>query len=300
MTGLEFALPLIMGGVQSGMNMYQQQQRDKKERKWNLEDYARQRQDALSDFDRLNAYNSPQQQMVRLKQAGLNPNLVYGKGADNTTSMVRSSNINKSTPTAYQIPDMPVTQIAQGFMDMKMKQAQTDNLTIQADLMRKEALLKDVNATKVLQETATNKFQLEQAQSLKDIVVEQAKLNAENTKATTESTKVTTQLNAMKVQETAQNMDLALQANERAELANNANVSKTLQDIAESKLRQAKNPDEVALLKQTIENAKNDTIVKQAQAQLAKEGTSPNDPWYFRNMVTLMAKIRDGIKNATK
>ena len=33
-----------------------------------------------------NAYNDPSAQMERLKQAGLNPNLVYGGGATTTAS----------------------------------------------------------------------------------------------------------------------------------------------------------------------------------------------------------------------
>ena len=36
-------------------------------------------------------YNSPKAQMLRLKQAGLNPNLVYGNGADNTSSSMPAS-----------------------------------------------------------------------------------------------------------------------------------------------------------------------------------------------------------------
>lgn len=41
----------------------------------------------LAQWHRQNAYNSPTQQMARLKAAGLNPNLVYGTGAvGNTTS----------------------------------------------------------------------------------------------------------------------------------------------------------------------------------------------------------------------
>lgn len=35
------------------------------------------RQNALKDQQRLNLYNSPQQQMQRFKEAGLNPNLIY-------------------------------------------------------------------------------------------------------------------------------------------------------------------------------------------------------------------------------
>jgi len=37
----------------------------------------RNRQNALADQQRLNLYNSPQQQMQRFKEAGLNPNLIY-------------------------------------------------------------------------------------------------------------------------------------------------------------------------------------------------------------------------------
>ena len=44
-----------------------------------------------------NAYNDPSQQMARLKAAGLNPNLVYGKGATTTAG----------SPTPYVKPQTP-------------------------------------------------------------------------------------------------------------------------------------------------------------------------------------------------
>lgn len=43
--------------------------------------YNKQRSDMLADRDYQNQYNSPVAQMQRLKEAGLNPNLVYGNGA---------------------------------------------------------------------------------------------------------------------------------------------------------------------------------------------------------------------------
>lgn len=43
--------------------------------------YNKQRSDMLADRDYQNQYNSPVAQMERLKEAGLNPNLVYGNGA---------------------------------------------------------------------------------------------------------------------------------------------------------------------------------------------------------------------------
>lgn len=42
---------------------------------------ALQNQYAVANWNRENNYNSPQEQMKRLKAAGLNPNLVYGNGA---------------------------------------------------------------------------------------------------------------------------------------------------------------------------------------------------------------------------
>lgn len=300
MTGLEIAIPLLIAAGTAWWNKSQNDKTNEKQREYNVEDYKKERQDALTDFNMTNAYNSPVQQMNRLRQAGLNPNLVYGKGADNTASMVRSANTSPTKPNAYQVDTQPAVNMAQGFMDLKMKSAQTDNLALQAELMQKDGLLKDATTAKIAQETATNQFQLQQSQSLKDLVIEQAKANLTNTQATTASTQASTGLTYEKTKEVTQNMNLAVRADERARLANDAQVGLAMQEIAMRKLQIAKNPDEVALLKATVENAKNDTIVKQAQAQLAKEGTSPSDPWYFRNMVTLMAKIRDGVKGATK
>ena len=45
----------------------------------NLEMYNTQRQDALADWNRQNQYNSPEAQMARFKEAGLNPHLIYGQ-----------------------------------------------------------------------------------------------------------------------------------------------------------------------------------------------------------------------------
>lgn len=49
------------------------------QKKSNLEMYNTQRQDALADWNRQNQYNSPEAQMARFKEAGLNPHLIYGQ-----------------------------------------------------------------------------------------------------------------------------------------------------------------------------------------------------------------------------
>lgn len=62
--------PLVTYAAQQGVNTITGLLTANKMRKWAIED---------RDFE--NAYNHPKQQMQRLKEAGLNPNLVYGNGA---------------------------------------------------------------------------------------------------------------------------------------------------------------------------------------------------------------------------
>lgn len=58
--------------------------------------YQQSRKDALADAASQNAYNSPEQQMNRYRQAGLNPNLIYGSAANTTAAMIRSSELKSS------------------------------------------------------------------------------------------------------------------------------------------------------------------------------------------------------------
>ena len=63
------------------------------------------RKNALSDWNRQNAYNHPTQQMQRLKEAGLNPNLVYGGGATTTAQPIKSPDAQVPNIDAQKIPE---------------------------------------------------------------------------------------------------------------------------------------------------------------------------------------------------
>lgn len=121
-------------GLQTRQNMKQQNQ-------WNREMAEMEFQRNLDMWNRNNAYNAPQAQMERLKAAGLNPNLVYGTG---TVSGNTSGQIPK-----YQAPQMrwdvePLVQVPDvigKFMDLRMKQAQIDQLQAQTDTTKSMAAL---------------------------------------------------------------------------------------------------------------------------------------------------------------
>lgn len=78
-------------------------------------------------WNRGNEYNSPVAQMARLREAGLNPNLVYGSGA---TGNMASQLPKYNAPTVsynYQPPVNPL-EILGAYQDFRLRQAQLDNM----------------------------------------------------------------------------------------------------------------------------------------------------------------------------
>ena len=83
-------------------NSLAQSSMNRKTREWNEKQYGKQRTDALADWARTNEYNSPLQQMARLKEAGLSPHLIYGGGANSISQPVRSTDTKSWSPQAPQ------------------------------------------------------------------------------------------------------------------------------------------------------------------------------------------------------
>lgn len=83
---MPIAAPVLGGIIGAGasllgnlFNLGGNKRNNQRQSDFNTEMYNRQRADALADWERNNAYNSPSQQMQRFKEAGLNPNLIYGQ-----------------------------------------------------------------------------------------------------------------------------------------------------------------------------------------------------------------------------
>lgn len=85
----------------------------------------------LEMWNKANEYNSPAQQMERLKAAGLNPNLVYGNGSVvGNTSPAQTPRYQAYNPEYgridVQLPN--VLAMLNQYQDLKQKKAQTDNV----------------------------------------------------------------------------------------------------------------------------------------------------------------------------
>lgn len=83
-----------------------------------------------AQWARENAYNTPEQQMARFKEAGLNPNLIYGQGdAGNASSM-----------QAYQSPTADYTGVSNPEMG-QMQHQQSTQQAIQTSMSTLEAFI---------------------------------------------------------------------------------------------------------------------------------------------------------------
>lgn len=257
---------LISGGAQligSGTNAAIQGRMNRKTREFSEKMYGVQRQDALTDWNAQNQYNHPAQQMQRLREAGLNPHLVYGKGADNTAAMVRSSSNQSYSPIAPRMDTNIVGDTFNRYYQLKKQQADTDQVQALTKVAQQETLLKAAQTANTIQGTATNKFQLESSQKLLDGIISKQ---------------------ALENQTLSQNLSLNLQRNEREQLANSSNVALTMQKILTEQAARKKYDPEIQLLRQNLENHKTQNELNKLDLQWRNMGITPHDPFYFRLM----------------
>lgn len=114
----------------AGFNAIAQGKMNKKTRQWNEKMYEKQKADNLALWKMQNEYNSPLQQMQRLQEGGLNPNLVYGNGTvANNANTPDAGSVPSWSPKA---PDIDVGPTISTFFDVRQRSAQTRILEEQA------------------------------------------------------------------------------------------------------------------------------------------------------------------------
>lgn len=146
------AAGLIAGGATlggAGINFAQANRNTKRTIKANKElaEYAYDRD--LEMWERNNAYNAPAAQMQRLKDANLNPHLVYGNGSvvGNTAGNVPRYNpprVDYDIPAPVNLEAATMNSIS-AYQDVTMRQAQIDNIRAQTKQTEVDAAVKALN-----------------------------------------------------------------------------------------------------------------------------------------------------------
>lgn len=99
----------------------------------------------LEQWNRANEYNTPANQMRRFKDAGLNPNLIYGQGTSGNTALPSVSSKQGSGPDFKSQINMgnPIAR----YQDVEIRRAETDRLkkmNLILDEQRDNAILENV------------------------------------------------------------------------------------------------------------------------------------------------------------
>jgi len=128
---LEVLAPMALQGATQAFNDWQVNRQNKE-----LAQYSFKKN--LQMWRMNNDYNSPVNQMARLKSAGLNPNLVYGNGA--------VANTSSKTPE-YHAPDVQSTinpgnplEHLERYQNTRLQQLQEANLAAQNKLIKNNAV----------------------------------------------------------------------------------------------------------------------------------------------------------------
>lgn len=181
----------LLGGL---FNSQSQSNANRQQLQWQEKMYDKQRADSLSDWNMTNEYNSPTQQMLRLKQAGLNPHLVYGNGATTTAAKMEAS----SAPFAsLKAPQIDPNGAIGAFTSLESNAATVDNLRENVKSQQADQALKDAQRLKTLAEVPGAEAASAVAQGIQAHQIKAAELANENTIANTAKTLSDTEVNKL-------------------------------------------------------------------------------------------------------
>lgn len=115
----------------------------------------------LEQWNRENEYNTPSAQLARLKNAGLNPNLIYGNGSAVTTS----ASSPRASGAQFQNENTGLSQGVSGAlalaMNVLMQQQEMNKVSAQSDLLREQKELAILNQNYVSANTLRSGAQTE-------------------------------------------------------------------------------------------------------------------------------------------
>lgn len=237
---------------------------NKKSRQFSEQMYQRQYDDNLKLWRTQNEYNSPQSQMKRLQEAGLNPNLVYGSGAAQTPAG------NISTPDV-QTPQFRTPEIGNAvadagsklmqYQDIQIKQAQIDNLKVQNQVLAEDVLLKRSQGQANLVGMERGIFDLNYKKEMKGNQADYDRQRLVQLKANTAFT---------------------LSENERKRVSNISSLKLQAEQILQIRAQTSKSAIERQQILQVIQNLKTDNRLKQKEMEMRAIGISPNSPtWMY-------------------
>lgn len=275
--------------LSQGINALVQSGANKKNWKRAREAYTIERRDNLADWNMQNAYNHPSEQMKRLKEAGLNPNMVYGNGNAITTAQP-VKNANQEAPTVNPI-QLDLGGIVQQFIQAQQLQQQTDNL-------------REINKLLELQQQEKN---LKNVLTDLNISRQDRALRMDDLKLAAMPGQINLGLEAMRLKnaQTTAQTTYTLNENQRRALLTTQSLKEGLKrlyqmdlDRAYTRVKMAQGSQQIAESKQRVQNLQKalqlldkDGSIKDFEIELNRRGVSKSDPYYLRAAATIKSNL---------
>jgi hypothetical protein len=216
---------------------------------------------AIDNWNRNNAYNSPAAQMTRYKEAGLNPNLIYGQMSNSPA--IKSPDVQVPQRNAPQIENPSHSLLA--YQQLKQSQAQTSLITQQALAAQEDARLKQAQVANINADTALKTSNT----GLTDFNLYSSR---QRLAPSLEGMQIQNSLNRQQIAKTSAETGNLLQAHDIQKLMVSPNLSKTLAEIANLKQHTLNQPYQRALWLALA----NDAGVKAALGNIERENNSYN------------------------
>ncbi len=245
--------------INTAGNMLVSGELNRRGEKFNREVMEKQRKWSLEDWHMQNAYNDPAAQMQRLKNAGLNPHLVYGNGTSTQAESVRATP-NQSAPS-YAKPQFSLDMINPVMAALGVQQAQ-------ANISRTNAetdAIKSRTAGTEFQNNLNNAIGIDRMQRNYDIATDRLELNYQRESADFDA------------------WEAASFAGKPTDDKNSplARAYRAGFDLAAQNLINAR---ELGDLRRA------ESVIKGYQSDLVKQGIDPNTPWYAKMVGALLMK----------
>ena len=224
----------IIGGIsQSSEN---QKNRAFQEKMWNMQ----------------NEYNKPINQMARFKEAGLNPNLIYGQGNAGNAVLANTSN--------QEAPKFNFAEKMLAYTAMRKQATEIDNVKKQNEVLESQKALNEAQKDRIVTDNETQMFDL---QYKKDM------LETSKAKAVADLNDVNA--NVAQKEQAIRNMIKDIDVKSSQISLNNKQISNISQGIAESVQR-------VQNLKQENRLKGVEIEIQKIIRDIRKTGANPNDP----------------------
>lgn len=284
----------IIGGGQAigqAINAYSTGQQNKKSRQFTEKMYGIQKADNLAFWNMQNEYNSPQSQMKRFQEAGLNPHLIYGQGNSGNAQQISTPDVQ---PAQFRTPEWgnAVSAGALGYInsiyDLEIKQAQNDLLKSQVTTQTAEAALKAGQLLNLQTDTARKEFDLAFENEMRQT-------SADARRELVRQMRTNTDISLRRdIREQVMQSSNLKEASERI---SNLIQTRAMQEyqMAHTAADKARIIAETARIRKSISLMSQEGVLKELDVKLSKDNIRPGDPIWYRWMAQGFSALYDSL-----